>query len=172
MQWVRAGCSYAPIGVLWPWALLGPLADEVYTVLDAEREWRGPMLWEDDERWPGARKCQYSKRLATRGVVWWYDVMSETGSGEWCTWHEARERYELQGVMDERAWARLLGELRAQSDEVQEAWRAQTGRGDVGRRDGEPMGGGATWRATVRASKWQWEAVVAARKTAPCLDGG
>ena len=47
----------------------GELADRLWRVRGAEREARGPLLWEADERegWRDVRPCTYAKKLA--GVV-------------------------------------------------------------------------------------------------------
>ena len=131
-----------------------------------DRERRGPMLWERDERedWAEVRPCRYRKRMAEVGMVWWSDV-TDMHTGKLLTWQEARRKFgeRLQGKADRRDFDAMMAELQGAGNARHvTAWLAYVA-GHAGGGDGEADSGMGT--------RWEYEGVLGARRAPACFGG-
>ena len=135
------------------------------------------MLWEADERaaWTDACVCEYEKKMAEDGLVWWADV-TDPETGEWLEWPDVAKRRgtKLSGEADAEAYARVRARLNsAENATAVMRWRKYVREEHAaGRAIGageELMRAGAL--GGQHGDQWAYETVLAARRTAACFGG-
>jgi len=153
--------------------LRGPLG-----MREAEWEWdeqaahkHGPMLWESRAKggWDTTTTSnQYSRSLARRGIVTWATI-TNAATGSWLSKKEAKYIYHLQDGREIQDYENLVIALNTQTNQEQrERWEQLVIQNKVHAVD---IKAEETQEERHRTGTWNFERILAARKTADCLGG-
>ena len=163
--WILAKLRMGICGVRTAMRLHGSLQDGRWTVTDGQRLQQGPMLWEarTSGPWANVQPCAYDKKMAESSLITWADI-TDVHTGTWLPWSaiSARSAGRLSGVSDSGAYQRLIAHLDSPANtDARNRWRQHVTT--------------ATHRSAqapiTAPSTWDYERVVAARRTAQCFGG-